>query len=236
MARVRGRASGLGRGGAVVSFRENATVAAIGAVAAPRLRSKRVVRRITTVDENGNPKRVVTDEELAISLLRRQGVEFDLPGTAKLCAQCAAIFRTEKSGSLCAQCVKSPRCACGASVSPGSLKPGQFKARDGAPASCRACRNRKISHSKTKPRLFCDTCHKELGRLPPAALKKRCSLTCQGCINKMRTAAARPRAFCACGAVLTKTAFSPSAVRQREGRPPLCRSCASSRLKSRGRA
>ena len=84
---------------------------AIAGYAAARIRGTRV-RKITTVDADGRPVRVIDSDEMQGKLLQRQGIEFDAKGMIE-CVACGRKYpRRRSSGQpvrLCGRCLREAK-------------------------------------------------------------------------------------------------------------------------------
>lgn len=111
---------------------------AAGGFAGASLRNKTSHRKITTLDKDGNPVRVVTDEQLAMTMLQRVGIEFDVvqgQRTMTVCEVCSALFRPKKGATTigkvrCKTCIGDVCKTCNQPLPKG----GRGKA-----AACRTC-------------------------------------------------------------------------------------------------
>lgn len=182
-----------------------------GGIAAPSLRAKRRYRKITTIDKDGNPVRVVTDEALAISMLKRVEIEFDVTDGMRphaVCKVCSATFRPRTSRHVkCQTCTKKTG-TCGSCDSTIATKRTGKRATGLCMRCIRLVANTKRTCACGAPKiataLRCKRCHdKEWSAAPRCP---DCSGTgpygggrCSECINRRRSQRAKDCVCPRCG-------------------------------------
>lgn len=121
----------------------------VAATVAPVLRGKKKPRRITTVDEDGKPVRVITDVELAKQVLKRADIEFSVQDGVRpkqiVCELCGSLVNVARSARVprrCRKCVGGICVTCGAGLSDKASCPSSVKKRGGPALYCRVCANR----------------------------------------------------------------------------------------------
>lgn len=202
------------------------------AIAAPILRGARKHRRITTLDADGNPVRVVSSVELARAQLVRQGIEFDVPGAPWwTCDSCGEMFERGKGkGSTlkhtaCASC-RACRCvSCGVELARTANTPSQASRRKG-PARCKLCAY--AARRRTPPACQCGRPLAKSSTSPSRASGRNDPWRCRTCARRKRVQTPALSA-CACGKPLTAGVMRADRVAARSGRPPCCKSCAAVR-------
>lgn len=132
--------------------------------------------------------RVVTDEAVALSMLKRVKIEFDVvegrPAMA-VCSLCRSVFRPKRvDDSACAAC-KSPNCSdCGKALKRKLMSPSSIRRRDGRSPKCADCNNRKNAA------VSCARCGKEVGRFRQApsvvAARDGAPAVCKDCVYLVR--------------------------------------------------
>jgi len=78
----------------------------VAGLVAPVLRAKKAHRKIYTTAPDGTVMRVITEEELAMSLLRAEGIDFDVDVTElRVCenTSCGKAYRPRKKSGLFAK-------------------------------------------------------------------------------------------------------------------------------------
>ena len=171
----------------------------IAGTVAPVLRKNGDRRRITVVSQSGETIRTISDRDLAMSILGRVGIEFQLESGRKeiaVCESCSKTFRPGKRRcqTRCLAC-RCPLCAkgCGRRVPAKSQHAHMVAKRNGRPAMCLECareelvrRNAERGTGKTSKVCAC------------GGSKSRSSKACAKCLALSRPA----KPMCACGATL----------------------------------
>lgn len=151
---------------------------AIASAVAPSLRVAKRQRTITVVDKDGKPLRTITDEELALSMLRRADIELtaDRVGTTRFCDRCRTAFKVSATNQKRCNACRWGRCIdCSAGL-------GHTRHQRCKPCALKA---RAAAYQALPPRRPCEKCGEDLWtghkmrKVCPCSPKSKSCLFCK---------------------------------------------------------